>query len=83
MERRVRKIFLGATVTAGLLVPVLAGGAAWAQGAPRTCTEAYTACTTANKALLKECGDEKQWCIKTGTFADPKSKATTSNLQKK
>lgn len=56
---------------------------AWAQGAPRTCSEAYTACTSRQVNLAKDCEAEKQWCLKTGSFADPKTKSVTTNMQKK
>ena len=55
---------------------------AWTQGAPKTCSDAYAACTK-QTGMAKECETEMQWCVKTGTFADPKTKATTSDLQKR
>lgn len=67
---------------AGLLVAVPVTSLAEAQSAPKTCSEAYSACTS-KYSLPKECDAEKQWCIKTGTFADPKTKAVSSALQKR
>jgi hypothetical protein len=55
---------------------------AWAQSTPKTCTDAHAACKTLHH-LPKECEAERQWCVKTGTFADPKTKAALSGLQKK
>ena len=62
---------------------LVATGTALAQSAPpKTCSEAYSACATQTQ-LPKECETEKQWCVKTGTFAHPKTKAVTLNLQKR
>lgn len=77
-----RKVVLGAATVAGLLTAASGTSAVWSQGAPKSCSEAYSACAL-NKHLSKQCEEEKQWCIKTGTFADPKTKAATINLQKK
>lgn len=77
-----RAVVLSAVAIGALLGAGLATSPVWSQAAPRTCTEAYLACT-AKKNLAKACEDEKQWCMKTGTFADPQSKATTSNLRKR
>ena len=67
---------------AGLLVPAPVTSVAEAQGTPKTCSEAYSACASKH-SLPKECEAEKQWCIKTGTFADPKTKAVNSPLEKR
>lgn len=72
---------IGASI-AGLLAAVPVTSPARAQSAPKTCSEAYSACTTKYR-LPKECETEKQWCVKTGTFADPKTKAINSSLQKR
>jgi hypothetical protein len=67
---------------AGLLAAAFVANSAKAQSAPKTCSEAFSACTSKHH-LLKECDAEKQWCVKTGSFADPKTKAVTSGLQKR
>ena len=67
---------------AGFLAAAFVINSAEAQSAPKTCTEAYSACTSKHH-LPKECDAEKQWCVKTGSFADPKTKAVTSGLQKR
>jgi hypothetical protein len=67
---------------AGFLAAAFAVNSAWAQSTPKTCSEAYSACTSKHH-LPKECDAEKQWCVKTGSFADPKTKAVTSGLQKR
>ena len=60
----------------------IATSSAWPQGAPKTCSDAYAACIKQAR-VAKECEIEQQWCVKTGTFADPKTKAVTSDLQKR
>ena len=74
-----------------LVVTGVAGTALWMaiaaspvlpQGAPKTCSDAYAACTK-QTGMAKECETEMQWCVKTGTFADPKTKAVTSDLQRR
>jgi len=67
-------------ITQVLTVSVAAPGA-WSQTPPKTCTEAYSACAV-QKQLAKQCDDERQWCLKTGSFAHPKTKAVSSGLQK-
>jgi hypothetical protein len=74
-------LVIGASV-AGLLAAVSVASPAGAQSTPKTCSEAYSACTSKH-SLPKECEAEKQWCIKTGTFADPKTKAVSTGLQKR
>jgi hypothetical protein len=74
-------VMIGANV-AGLLAGAFLAGAAWSQSTPKTCTDAYSACKLKHN-LAKECEAEKQWCDKTGTFADPKTKAALPGLQKK
>jgi hypothetical protein len=51
------------------------------QSAPKTCTEAYTACT--KESTPAACEAEKKWCLQSGAFAHPKTKALTSGLQKR
>jgi hypothetical protein len=77
-----RKLVMIGAGVAGLSAAAFVAGAAWSQSAPKTCTDAYSACKSKHN-LIKECEAEKQWCDKTGTFADPKTKATLSGLQKK
>jgi hypothetical protein len=54
----------------------------WAQSPPKSCSDAYSACASKHR-LTKECEAEKQWCVQTGTFADPKTKAALTGLRKK
>ena len=73
-----------AVVAAGMLV----GGSffsdpAWPQKAPKSCTEAYRACSGQSATVPKECDEQKKWCITTGTFEDPKTKALHMGLIKK
>ena len=70
------------TGVAGTALWVAAAGPALPQGAPKTCSDAHAACTK-QTLMAKECETEKQWCVKTGTFADPKTKSVTSDLQKR
>lgn len=81
-ELSMRKVFVISASVAGLLAAASVVNSAGAQGTPKTCTEAYSACTSKYR-MPKECETEKQWCIKTGSFADPKTKAVTSGLQKR
>jgi hypothetical protein len=76
-----RKLVVIGAGVAGLWAGASVTGA-WSQSTPKTCTDAYSACK-AKHHLPKECETERQWCIKTGTFADPKTKAALSGLQKK
>ena len=48
----------------------------------KTCSEAYAACWF-DTHLRKECEKERQWCLRTGTFANPKTKAVSMGLRKK
>jgi hypothetical protein len=75
--RRPISVSVGASLATALVT-----GAAWSQGTPKTCSEAHSACIAQTK-LSKECEDERQWCLKTGTFAHPKTKAVWSGLQKR
>jgi hypothetical protein len=77
-----RKALVICTSIAGLLAATSVVNFAGAQSTPKTCSEAYSACTS-KYHLPKECDAEKQWCVKTGSFADPKTKAVTSGLQKR
>jgi hypothetical protein len=76
-----RLLVIGACI-AGLALMASVTGPGWSQKPPKTCSEAYSACAS-QTGLPKECEVERQWCIKSGTFADPKTKATTSGLAKK
>ena len=77
-----RKVLVICASVAGLSAAAAVVNSAGAQSTPKTCSEAYSACTSKHH-LPKECEAEKQWCIKTGSFADPKTKAVSSNLQKR
>lgn len=68
--------------TAALLAVTSLMSVVWAQSAPKTCSDAYSACATETH-LPKDCEMEKQWCLKTGTFAHPKTKTVTMGLQKR
>jgi hypothetical protein len=48
----------------------------------QTCSEAYAACWFETH-LAKECEKEKQWCLQTGTFANPKTKSVYMGLRRK
>jgi hypothetical protein len=48
----------------------------------KTCSEAYSACWH-EPNLRNECETERQWCLQTGTFANPKTKAVYMGLRKK
>ena len=77
-----RKVLAISASVAGLLAAASVVDSAGAQSTPKTCSEAYSACTSKYR-LAKECAAEKQWCVKTGSFADPKTKAVSSGLQKR
>lgn len=77
-----RKVLAISASVAGLLAAASVVDSAGAQSAPKTCSEAYSTCTSKYR-LPKECDAEKQWCVKTGSFADPKTKAVSSGLQKR
>ena len=55
---------------------------AWSQSTPKTCSDAHFQCKT-KTGLSKECEEERQWCMQTGTFADPKTKTVVMGLRKK
>lgn len=74
-------LVLGAGI-AGVLAGAALVGTARSQSAHKTCTDAYQACVSRTK-LARECAAEKEWCRKTGTFADPVTKAVSSGLQKR
>lgn len=67
---------------AGMLAGAAATSSVWSQTKVKTCSEAHSACTSQTK-MKKECEAELGWCKNTGSFADPKTKAVTSGLQKK
>jgi hypothetical protein len=69
----------GAAVLLAAAFPV---GGARAQGAPKTCTEAYLRCK-ARAPATQECEEERKWCLQTGTFADPKTKEVSMDLRKR
>jgi hypothetical protein len=48
----------------------------------KTCSEAYAACWYGTH-LREECEKERRWCLQTGTFANPKTKAVHMGLRKK
>lgn len=77
-----RKLLVIGASIAGLLAAASVTSTVSSQGTPKTCSEAYSACTSKYR-LPKECEAEKQWCTKTGTFADPKTKAVSTGLQKR
>jgi hypothetical protein len=58
-------------------------GSAWSAKAPKSCSEAYRACSGTSATVPKACDEQKKWCMSTGTFEDPKSKALHLNLLKK
>jgi hypothetical protein len=82
MEVPMRKLMVISASVAGLLAGAAATSSVWSQTKLKTCTEAYSACTSQTK-MKKECETELGWCKNTGSFADPKTKAVTPNLQKK
>jgi hypothetical protein len=49
---------------------------------PKSCSEAYVPCKS-QTGLPKECEAARQWCMKTGTFADPKTKSVSMGLRKR
>ena len=73
-------VVIGAS--AALLALAISPGVARSQRALKTCSEAFYACI-AETRMATECETEKRWCIKTGSFAHPKTKALTSDLQKR
>ncbi|NJO23504.1 MAG: hypothetical protein HC868_11905 [Sphingomonadales bacterium] len=77
--RRLAVIYASA---AALLTVTLPMSVVRSQSAPKTCSDAYSACA-AETRLPKDCATEKQWCLKTGTFAHPKTKAVTMGLHKR
>ena len=76
--RKLLLILAGIAGLAGLAVATVG----WSQGLPKTCSEAHYECRT-KTGLPKECEVERQWCMQTGTFADPKTKAVLMGLRKK
>ncbi len=77
-----RKLVMILASAAGLSAIASLIGAAWSQSAPGTCSEAFTSCKS-QTGLAKECEAERQWCMKTGTFANPRTKAVSLGLRKK
>jgi hypothetical protein len=70
---------------AALLVTATVTSPAWSQGASSnsgTCSSAYADCRTQTR-MIKECETERQWCMQTGTFANPKTKTVAMGLRKK
>ena len=76
-----RWIVIGTSVAA-LLAGAAATSSVWSQNKLKTCSDAYTACASETK-MAKECETEREWCKKTGSFANPKTKSVTSDLQKR
>ncbi len=76
---------LAIAAVAGVMLAggIVGSGSAWSQKAPRTCTEAYRACSGQAPVVPKECDEQKKWCMTTGTFEDPKTKALHMSLVKK
>jgi hypothetical protein len=58
-------------------------GSAISQKAPKSCSDAYRACSGPSATVPKACDEQKKWCMSTGTFEDPKSKSLHLNLLKK
>ncbi len=77
-----RRLVVICASAAALLAGTSVTSAVRSQSAPKTCSDAYSACATETR-LPKDCEMEKQWCLKTGTFAHPKTKAVTMGLQKR
>lgn len=77
-----RKLVMIGAGVAALSAGAAVTSAAWSQGTPKTCSDAYSACKS-QTGWLKECEAEKNWCMKTGTFADPKTKAVSLGLRKR
>jgi hypothetical protein len=82
MEVPMRKLLVIGASLAGLLAGTAATSSVWSQTKLKTCSEAHSACTSQTK-MKKECEAELGWCKQTGSFADPKTKAVTSGLQKR
>lgn len=78
-KRLILAVVVGGMVGGGSFV----SGSAWSAKAPKSCSEAYRACTGTSATAPKACDEQKKWCISTGTFEDPKSKALHLNLLKK
>ena len=76
-----RKLVLIAAGVAGLAAATVTS-AVWSQSTPGTCSRAYFECKS-QTGLSKECEEERQWCMKTGTFANPKTKTVSMGLRKK
>ena len=68
--RKLLLVLAGIAGLAGLAVPTVSRS----QSPPKTCSEAHYECRT-KTGLSKECEDERRWCLQTGTFADPRTKA--------
>lgn len=80
MRKSFPSVIVAALAIAG---GVLVSGSAWSQKAPKTCTEAYRACSGQSAIVPKECDEQKKWCLTTGSFEDPKTKAVHMGLVKK
>jgi hypothetical protein len=82
MEGSMHRLFVIGASIAGVLALAASISVAQSQGAPKTCSEAQWACTKETN-MSAACEAEKNWCIQTGAFAHPKTKALTSGLQKR
>ena len=52
------------------------------QSEPKTCSDAFWVCKSQSRPV-SDCQTEREWCLKTGTFADPKTKAVSMGLLKR
>jgi len=71
-----------AIVSVAVLLLAVAAGAQQTQNEFKTCTEAFWACRS-KTGMQAECETERQWCLRTGTFADPKTRSVSTGLQRK
>jgi hypothetical protein len=69
-------------VGASILLSTAVASAQQKSSEPKTCSEAFFACKNQNQPVA-DCRTELDWCKKTGTFADPKTKSVSMGLQKK
>jgi hypothetical protein len=80
VQKRLAIAVVGGAMLAGGL---MGSGSAWSQKAPRTCADAYRACSGQSAVVPKACDEQKRWCLTTGSFEDPKTKGVHLNLLKK
>jgi hypothetical protein len=80
MQKRLAIVVVAGVIVAG---GIMGSGSAWSQKAPKTCTDAYRACSGQSAVVPKECDEQKKWCMTTGTFEDAKTKGVHLNLLKK